>query len=110
MISYCTDLQYVKFDLLKTQLIAFRIQQGKHHTVIKAQYGVDGNEAIWDDRNPAWVDCDEDDDDPIMWARQQQDDINNDENILMGVTDTEIDAAILASRAKKDSRMAMGYY
>ena len=45
-----------------------------------------------------------------MWARQQQDDINNDENILMRVTDTEINATMLASRAKKDSKMAMSYY
>ena len=45
-----------------------------------------------------------------MWARQQQDDIDNDKNILMRVTDTEINAIMLASRAKKDSRMTMSYY
>ncbi len=60
-----------------------------HHTVLEAQFGIQGTTVVEDDQNPLWEDTDDDPDDPVLQARRRLDDIENGEKEPRDLTEED---------------------
>ena len=91
----------IVFMIVSYQSDLNSVASGKHALVIEAQLGSEGSSVVQDDQNPLWEDV-EDDDDPILLARQILDDQENGETEPPHLSDAELKQRkdITASKAR----------